>query len=84
MMTEREMMLKKLSSYDFAATELHIYLDTHPDDNSAADAFRYYEVQSKKLRQEFEKQYGPLSPGNKNGNRWAWIADPWPWDNQEG
>ena len=32
---------------------------------------------------KFEEKYGPLSPSDENGNRWAWISDPWPWDNQE-
>ena len=83
-MTERERLLKRLSSYDFAATELHIYLDTHPDDTSAADALNVYETKSQKLRKEFEAKFGPLSPSDKNGNRWAWISAPWPWDIQEG
>lgn len=29
-MTERERLMKRISSYDFAVIELHIYLDTHP------------------------------------------------------
>lgn len=82
-MTEREKMLRKLSAAEFAAHELHIYLDTHPDDTSAADALAIYEKQSGKLREEFEAKFGPLTAGD-DGNRWAWIADPWPWNNQEG
>lgn len=82
-MSERERMLQKLSSYDFAVTELHIYLDTHPDDTSAADALASYKDKSAVLRREFEEKFGPLSPMNESGNRWAWISDPWPWDNQE-
>lgn len=82
-MTERSRLLKRLASFDFAATELHIYLDTHPDDVSAADALRYYETEGRKLRQTFEEKFGPLSSNNESGNRWAWIADPWPWDTQE-
>ncbi len=82
-MSERERLLKRLSSYDFAIAEMHIYLDTHPDDRSAAAALRVYEEKSGALRSEFEEKYGPLSPSDENGNRWAWISDPWPWDNQE-
>ena len=83
-MNERERLLKRLSSYDFAIAEMHIYLDTHPDDRSAADALRVYEEKGGALRSEFEAKFGPLSPADENGNRWAWIADPWPWDIQEG
>lgn len=83
-MSERERLLKRLASYDFAAAELHIYLDTHPDDTAAADALSAYESKGELLRREYEDKYGPLTCMNENGNRWAWISDPWPWDNMEG
>ena len=83
-MSERERLLKRLSSYDFAAAELHIYLDTHPDDIAAADALSSYESKGELLRREYEEKFGPLTGMNENGNRWAWISDPWPWDNMEG
>ena len=35
-MTERERLMKRISSYDFAVIELHIYLDTHPNDKAVA------------------------------------------------
>lgn len=76
-------MLRKLASLDFAAAELHIYLDTHPDDLTAADMLAKYEAKGSDVRREFEEKFGPLTVMNENGNRWAWIADPWPWDNQE-
>lgn len=82
-MTEREKMLCRLSSAEFAAHELHIYLDTHPDDAAAGDALNKYEEQAAQLRSDYESRFGPLSAG-QDGNRWAWIADPWPWDIQEG
>ncbi len=82
-MTEREKMLCRLSSAEFAAHELHIYLDTHPDDAAAGDALNKYEKQAAQLRSDYESRFGPLSAG-QDGNRWAWIADPWPWDIQEG
>ena len=79
-MTERERMLRRLSAVEFAAHELHIYLDTHPNDTSAGAALNEYEKQAAVLRKEFEEKFGPLTPGD-DGNRWAWIADPWPWNN---
>ena len=82
-MTERKKLLKKLSAVSFAAHELHIYLDTHPGDSAAGAALKKYEMQTMKLRNEYESSFGPLSPG-EDGNRWVWIADPWPWNNEEG
>ncbi len=81
-MTERDILIRKLSAVDFAAHELQIYLDTHPDDSSAGDALDKYEKQALQLRQDFESRFGPLSPGS-DGSRWAWISDPWPWNNEE-
>lgn len=82
-MSEREKMLRKLSAVEFAAHELHVYLDTHPNDKSAGAALKKYEGQSRRLREEFESRFGPLTASDE-GNRWAWIADPWPWNNEEG
>lgn len=82
-MNERERMLRKLSSYDFAIIELHIYLDTHPNDTSAAQAMKEYEAKSSALRAEYEEKFGPLSTNTVSGNRWAWISNPWPWNRQE-
>ena len=81
-MSEREKLLRKLSAVEFAAHELHVYLDTHPGDNSAGAALDKYENHARKLRSEFESKFGPLTPGD-DGSRWAWIADPWPWNNEE-
>ncbi len=81
-MTEREKLLRKLSAVEFAAHELHVYLDTHPDDKAAGKAFKKYEEQSNDLRKEFESRFGPLRV-SEEGSRWAWIADPWPWNNEE-
>ena len=82
-MNERERMLKNLSSYDFAIIELHIYLDTHPNDASAAKALKEYETKSNVLRAEYEEKFGPLSTNTASANRWAWISNPWPWNRQE-
>ncbi len=83
-MTERERLLRNLASYDFAVYDLHIYLDTHPNDTSASKALNEYMNKSDKLRAQFEEKFGPLTTSDKDGNRWSWIADPWPWDTQEG
>lgn len=82
-MSERNKMLRRLSSVQFAVHELHVYLDTHPNDRSAAAALKKYEKQSAELRKEYEEMFGPLTVSYE-GSRWAWIADPWPWNNEEG
>lgn len=82
-MSEREKLLRKLSAVEFAAHELHVYLDTHPNDKSAGAAVRKYDEQCRKLQIEYQSKFGPLTP-SEDGSRWAWIADPWPWNTEEG
>ena len=82
-MTDREKMLKKLSSYDFALVELHLYLDTHAGDRDALAKLEEYERKAMALRDEYEKNFGPLSPMSEINNPYSWINSPWPWDNGE-
>ncbi len=79
-MNEREKMLRQLSAVGFSAHDLQMYLDTHPNDTSAAKALEEYEREEGRLREEYEQRFGPLTAGCE-GSRWAWIADPWPWNN---
>lgn len=81
-MNERERLLKRIAAVDFAIIELHLYMDSHPNDRDAAAKTDEYAVKSKALRKEFEDKYGPLTSLQMDSNRWAWISDPWPWDNE--
>lgn len=81
-MSDREMLLCRLSGAQFAAWEMHIYLDTHPDDQRAIASRRAYEEQANALRQEYEEKYGPItSPDGYGDGRWNWVNSPWPWEN---
>ena len=42
-MDSKEMLLRKISTSQFAAWELHIYLDTHPNDKQAIESYADYE-----------------------------------------
>lgn len=79
-MNNREQLLRQISAYDFAIVELHLFLDTHPNDNAIASKLDEYVMKSNELRREFESRYGPLTAMGKDANRWAWISNPWPWD----
>ncbi len=82
-MTEREILMKKIATSDFALVDLHLFLDTHPNSRAIAEKIRDYEMKSRALRKEYEEKYGPITPRDENGNRWAWIAGPWPWEIKE-
>lgn len=80
-MSEREILLKKLSAYAFAAYDWNLYLDTHPEDSGAIEMFRKMTDKAKALCKEFEEKYGPLTAENTpSGEAWSWINNPWPWD----
>lgn len=80
-MTDRDTLLQKLSALQFAAWELHLYLDTHPDDCDALELNEKYGAKSKELTEVFESKYGPLKAMSGSGE--MWLKNPWPWDLKE-
>lgn len=84
-MNDREILLNRISSAQFAAWELHMYLDTHPDDMQALKSYHKYEREAKELIAKYENMFGPLVSSDVFGdNRWDWINNPWPWEIQGG
>ena len=80
-MTEREALMRKITSAAFAAWELHIYLDTHPYDTEAIANMKKYESKADILIKEYESKYGPISAASSLGEqRFAWVNDAWPWE----
>ncbi len=82
-LTEREMLLKKISTYRFAAYDLQLFLDTHPDDEKTMEQMRKYEQLATPLIEQYESKYGMLTKNESDGNNWAWIKAPWPWECEE-
>ncbi len=81
-MTEQAGLRRRISAVQFAAWELHLYLDSHPYCSEAAKKLKEYEERAKKLTEEYEGKYGPLNELSRNTSRWAWISDPWPWETE--
>ena len=59
----------------FAAWELRLFLDTHPDNAAALEAYRGYCAQA--AEHGIRCAY-PCMTDTENG--WTWISDPWPWE----
>ena len=76
-MNTRRKMLLKLTQVQFAAWELHMYLDTHPDDMQAAVKYEQYSLEYKRLLREYQEKYGPVV---KPAYGTDWLKDPWPWE----
>ena len=76
----RSALLRRISALSFTSWELHLYLDTHPQDGEAIAKAEEIDRKLAKFKEEFEKEFGPLSIKDVNGNGDKWLKDPWPWD----
>ena len=77
--SNREEMMNDIRSYNFAITELGLYLDVHPDDQRAIALHKEYCKCYKDVMEKYQRMYGQLSivyPGNKS----RWLEEPWPWE----
>lgn len=79
---KREELLFNILKFKFALTELNLYLDLHPMDSEMIGLYNKYLMEMKKLWDEYEKSFGPLTIDsvNMSGNNWKWIDQPWPWE----
>ncbi|MGI6538646.1 MAG: spore coat protein CotJB [Caldicoprobacterales bacterium] len=84
MENQKEMLLDMIRAYEFAAVELNLYLDSHPDNQKALNDYNILVSQIAALKDEYEKIYGPLLNfgfgKNVSKERWQWLNDPWPWE----
>jgi len=76
-------LLERVMAADFAAFDMSLFLDTHPNDPKGMTMLAEYQRQAAELRNTFVAQFGPLTLADSKGNG-GWAANPWPWDvNQE-
>ena len=77
----RDAMLKHLTALDFMLVDLTLFLNTHPQESEAVAEFNKIAAQADRLRNDYERAFGPLcSFRSKNpGTTWTWLEDPWPW-----
>ena len=77
-MTKEEMAMK-IKEYQFAITDIALFLDTHPEDEKALSLHRNYCKKAKELKDMYQKMYGPLTI-NYPCKKWRWLEQPWPWE----
>ena len=80
MVTEREMLLRKISTYSFAIHEYRLFLDTHPNCEVTIKKIKDCQAKLLPLVEEYEEKFGPLKKSNDNPKKWTWVNDPWPWE----
>ena len=81
--TEKERLLLNLQALCFAAHDLNLYLDLHPEDQSILTLFNDYQRKITEISKEYEQKYGPLLVSNNtNNNSFDWVTEKWPWEGQ--
>lgn len=82
-MSERDMLLRRLSAAQFAMWEMHVFLDTHSKNKQAFEMYTKYRERALMLRKEYEEKFGPISsPDSFDGGQWTWNNSPWPWETE--
>lgn len=81
MSTVRMQMLIDIMALEFTAVELNLFLDTHPGERRALDAYNATVEQLDELKREYEARFGPLTNFGYSDSDypWRWVEEPWPW-----
>lgn len=84
-LNQQAKMLTTLDALDFAAHDIALYLDLHPEDRDMIQLYNSYRIQANELRENYEKEYGPILASSNATNKypWDWNNKPWPWENKE-
>lgn len=82
-MTEKQQALLDVQRQEFAMSDAGLYLDSHPEDETA---LQYFRTQCKQLQQAeelYHKHFGPLMMCDAGkASRWSWSDEPWPWETE--
>jgi spore coat protein JB len=77
--TRRDELLLQLTALDFMAVDLHLYLDTHPNDKEALTKYNAIIAKADTLRNTYQQKYGPLySFRSPSRYPWEWTDGSWP------
>ena len=78
----RDELLKSLSELDFIAVDLALFLNTHPENKEAIQAYNQVITAADTVRMKYEDAFGPhcsFRTYASNTNHWEWNDNPWPW-----
>lgn len=77
---EREQLLLKIQELCFAAGDLNLHLDLHPNDQQLFQLFRKHTMEANRLTDLYAEKYGPLELNQDIGANYSWYKNPWPWE----
>ena len=72
--------LQMLMAMDFSVDDLGLYLTTHSNDKQALELYWSYIRAARDAREKYEKTNGPICQTDITEGSYAWLNDPWPWD----
>ncbi len=78
----KDYLMNQIQQTQFAAYDLQLYLDTHPDCAEALELFTKLNATARSLRQDYENAYGPLKAAHspcENPFAWNDMDYAWPW-----
>ena len=96
-MADRNSLLQEINETSFMVNDLTLYLDTHPEDPQALEAFTQAAAQRKQLLEAYARDFEPLTmncvcPDCNNQSQsstrypgekhFTWCDGPLPWGNQ--
>ncbi len=80
---EKQSLLRQLQTYHFAAYDMLLFLDTHPNDKKAFELYKDLVKKYTELKKEYEQNYGPLCAFSAaDFSTFKWIDSPWPWEKE--
>lgn len=78
----RNELLQKIMEYKFAINDMALFLDTHPCDDKALRHHNEYVCEFNKLKEKYEKEFGPLSIETEIDSWCKWTDERWPWERE--
>lgn len=83
--SEKEHAMLLAQMYGFAAHELTLYLDTHPQDSKAIKLRSKYMNMYQQAMAEYESKYGPIELESNllDQTPWGWNTKYWPWEGEK-
>lgn len=81
---EQAELLLNVNQMSFAAHEIRLYLDVHPNDTEMISLYNQYQQQANEAIKTYEQKYGPILQGSlSRENAFSWEAYAWPWEMEE-
>ena len=80
----KKQFLLQLQAVNLIAVDLHLFLDTHPDNKEALNDYEKVSKQYQSLKQQYDQQFGPLVSFGYSSSveHYKWVDEPWPWQNK--